>query len=221
MNARRDPEALSKRLALYVITPEDLGPRELHRLDSLLNAGLGVVQFRDKSNSPARLQLALHVRESCRRNSALFIVNDDVKLAKEVEADGVHLGPDDLSPPEARQLLGPDALIGVSAGTSERLAPQLLREADYIGVGAIYDARGSKLDANHGRGVAALQEARAAVGALPIVAIGGIDATNAAACFKAGADGVAMIRGAFGKEPAADFVRSVFALRDRVRGNED
>lgn len=188
---------LRDKVLLYAITPQHVGPTELGRVEELLQAGLGILQLRDKGQVAEREALARELRERCHRYNALFVVNDDVALAQASGADGVHLGPDDMPAYQAREILGDRAIIGVSAGVHERLAPEVIASADYVGVGAIFDASGSKVDANHERGPAVLRQARSAIGELPLVAIGGIDVENAAPCFAAGADGVAMIRGAF------------------------
>lgn len=204
-------QALRAKLLLYAITPKQFGHRERSRVEELLQAGLGVLQLRDKGEVAGREALARELCALCHRYGAIFIVNDDVELARACGADGVHLGPDDTPACEAREILGKGAVIGVSAGASERLAPEVIACADYVGVGAIFDASGSKVDANHKRGPEVLKQARSVIGELPLVAIGGVDADNAASCFAVGADGVAMIRGAF--DPAI----SARALMTRLR----
>jgi thiamine-phosphate pyrophosphorylase len=120
-----------------------------------------------------------------------LIINDRVDVAWASGADGVHLGPDDLPPALARKLLGPAALIGVSAGTVAEAYEAAAAGASYLGTGAIY-ATTSKDDAGAPVGPARLAEVKAAV-PLPVVAIGGIGPTNAAEAIRHGADGVAVI----------------------------
>jgi thiamine-phosphate pyrophosphorylase len=124
---------------------------------------------------------------------ALFIVNDDPDLAIAVGADGVHLGPDDLSPSEARRMAPDGFIIGGSAGTVERALALEADGVDYLGVGAIYDAHLTKPTASPPRGVGVIREIGSRV-SIPLVAIGGITPDNAAEALRAGADGIAVVR---------------------------
>ena len=127
-------------------------------------------------------QLCRHIR---------FLVNDRVDLALEVGADGVHLGQEDFSYYEARNLLGPDKIIGVTVhNVAEALAAQAAG-ADYLGVSPIFSTA-TKADAGAPTGVALLAEIRRQV-SLPLVAIGGITLANAPAVIEAGADAVCAI----------------------------
>ncbi len=129
------------------------------------------------------------MRELCRHT--LFLVNDRVDLALEVGADGVHLGQEDLPCHEARKLLGPDKIIGVTVHTvAEALAAQA-GGADYLGVSPIFSTA-TKADAGAPTGVALLSEIRRRV-TLPLVAIGGITLANAPGVIAAGADAVCAI----------------------------
>lgn len=191
-------EKVRERLRLYFVSPDGWGAAkgDDERLVRLIQAGVGVVQFRDKSDLPDRERRAAQMREVCAAAGAIFLVNDDPSLALRLQADGVHVGVTDAAVAEARRLLGPEKIIGATARSLER-AEQALREgADYLGVGAIYDASASKPDALTG-GLALLSMMRgdARTAAAPMVAIGGIRPDNALPCLEAGADGVAMIRG--------------------------
>jgi len=153
-------------------------------------AGVRVVQYRQKQGRTRDLVAeARQLRQLCRHTR--FLVNDRVDLALEVGADGVHLGQEDFSYHEARQLLGPDKIIGVTVHTvAEALAAQA-GGADYLGVSPIF-ATGTKAEAGAPTGVAFLAEIRRRV-TLPLVAIGGITLANAPAVIGAGADGVCAI----------------------------
>ena len=153
-------------------------------------AGVRVVQYRQKQGLTFDLVAeARQLRQLCRH--IRFLVNDRVDLALEVGADGVHLGQEDLSYHEARKLLGPDKIIGVTVHTvAEALAAQA-GGADYLGVSPIF-ATGTKADAGAPTGVALLAEIRRRV-TLPLVAIGGITLAKAPAVIGAGADGVCAI----------------------------
>ena len=153
-------------------------------------AGVRVVQYRQKQGLTFDLVAeARQLRQLCRH--IRFLVNDRVDLALEVGADGVHLGQEDLSYHEARKLLGPDKIIGVTVHTvAEALAAQA-GGADYLGVSPIF-ATATKADAGAPTGVALLAEIRRHV-SLPLVAIGGITLANAPAVIEAGADAVCAI----------------------------
>jgi thiamine-phosphate pyrophosphorylase len=153
-------------------------------------AGVRVVQYRQKPGCTRDLMAeARQLRQLCRH--IRFLVNDRVDLALEVEADGVHLGQEDLPYPEARKMLGPEKIIGVTVhNVPEALAAQAAG-ADYLGVSPIFST-GTKGDAGAPAGVALLAEIRRRV-TLPLVAIGGITLANAPAVIEAGADAVCAI----------------------------
>jgi thiamine-phosphate pyrophosphorylase len=153
-------------------------------------AGVRVVQYREKQGRTRNLVAeARQLREICRQT--LFLVNDRVDVALEVEADGVHLGQEDLPYPEARKILGPEKIIGVTVhNVAEALAAQAWG-ADYLGVSPIFSTA-TKADAGTPTGVALLAEIRRQV-SLPLVAIGGITLENAPEVIGAGADGVCAI----------------------------
>jgi thiamine-monophosphate kinase len=127
----------------------------------------------------------------CRCNRIPFVVNDDIVLAKAVDADGVHLGQDDECPASARSILGDHALVGVSVSTPDELKRTELSGCDYIGTGPVF-ATSTKPDAKAVIGLSGL-EMIVRQAPLPVVAIGGIDGSNAGACFDLGAAGVSVI----------------------------
>ena len=179
--------------AVYLVTEEALsaGRRSEEIAEAALRAGVRVVQVREKEGSARRaLDVAVNLRELTRRYGALLLVNDRIDIAIAAEADGVHVGQEDLPVELARRLLGDDAVVGLSITDADQLAVRDAAEADYLGVGAVFPT-GSKGDATL-TGLPLLAAARAATQA-PIVAIGGIDAGNAALAIAAGADSVAVI----------------------------
>jgi thiamine-phosphate pyrophosphorylase len=161
-----------------------------HDVASAVAAGVRVVQYRQKQGQPRDLVAeARQLRELCCRT--LFLVNDRVDLALEVGADGVHLGQEDLPYPEARKILGPEKIIGITVhNLAEALAAQAWG-ADYLGVSPIFSTA-TKADAGAPAGVTLLAEIRRRV-SLPLVAIGGITLANAPAVIGAGADAVCAI----------------------------
>ncbi len=184
---------LLRQSPVYLVTEESLsaGRRSEEIAQAALDAGVRVIQVREKDGSVHRaLEVALNLRVLTRRYGALLIVNDRIDMAIACDADGVHLGQDDLPISLARRLLGEDALIGLSITSEAQLAQDDAAEADYLGVGAVFPT-GSKGDAAL-TGPALLTAARTATDT-PIVAIGGIDVANAGLAIGAGADSVAVI----------------------------
>jgi thiamine-phosphate pyrophosphorylase len=175
----------------YFITEARLSRAgNLSDVASAVAAGVRVVQYREKQGRPRDLVAeARQLRELCRHT--LFLVNDRVDVALEVGADGVHLGQEDLSYHEARKLLGPHKIIGVTVRNgAEALAAQA-GGADYLGVSPIFSTA-TKADAGAPIGVALLAEIRRRV-SLPLIAIGGITLANAPEVIRAGADGICAI----------------------------
>lgn len=178
---------------VYLVTEEALsdGRTSAEIVAAALAAGIRMVQVREKLGTARRgLEIAAALRGATREHEALLLVNDRLDLALAVDADGVHLGQDDMPIATARAILGPDALIGLSITDPTQLEALDVRAADYLGVGAVFPT-GSKADARY-TGLELLAAARAAVD-VPIVAIGGITLQNAAAAVRAGADVVAVI----------------------------
>ena len=167
---------------------------ELARVDAVLAGGACWLQYRDKRASAPDRALVGALQTRCRSHGARLIINDDWRLAADIEADGVHLGASDGSVAEARAALGAEALIGVSCGSDLARARRGLNEgASYISFGRFFDSR-TKPDAPAAP-LTVLGEARA-LGA-PIVAIGGIDTHNAARVCAAGSDLIAIAGGLF------------------------
>ncbi len=186
--------------------------RVLKAVEVALQAGVRTVQLRLKDvDTPTLYQSALEMRRLSDRSGALFIMNDRVDIALAVGADGVHLGPKDLPVSAVRRIVPEGFIVGASAGTSADAARLVGAGADYLGVGAIYDASGTKADASAPRGVGVIAEIARLV-PVPIVAIGGIHRDNAAACFQAGAAGVAVVRALMQHSTSQDMKDEVDAL---------
>ncbi len=176
---------------LYLITDDSRGEVLRDRLIAALHGGVRIVQYRGKHVSEAiRRQEAEMVGGLCRQAGALFIVNDDPHLTVACQADGVHLGQQDMSITEARALLGPDKIIGTSNRTVEQALASEKAGADYVAVGSIYPTT-TKNDAVH-IGLETLRTIRQQL-SIPLVAIGGIDRDKAGAVIDAGADAIALI----------------------------
>ncbi|WP_421617732.1 thiamine phosphate synthase [Brevibacillus sp. TJ4] len=196
----RKQDVLKEKMAVYlVIGSQDCGhsiERTVSIAEDALQGGVGMLQLRDKGSTltdEQRYQLGYRLRELCARYGCLFIVNDDVRLAIRLQADGVHVGQEDMPLQEVRALVGETMNIGVSAGTIEEALAAKAGGADCLGVGAMF-ATSSKADAGEPIGPDGLRLIREAVGAeMPIVGIGGITRANAEQVIRAGADGIAVI----------------------------
>ncbi len=180
---------------LYLVTDERLsrGRSHLEVAEAAIRGGADVIQLRDKtSDSGALYRIALALRKLTLEAKVPLIVNDRLDIALAVDADGLHVGQDDLPASVARRLLGPGRILGVSTETPEEALLAEKDGADYLGVGPIFEARGSKADAGDPKGPGMIAPIRAKC-RLPIVAIGGIKAGNARSVLEAGADAVAVI----------------------------
>lgn len=160
-------------------------------VERALIGGCTLVQLREKSvSSRAFLQTAKNIKAVTDRFGVPLIVNDRLDIALAVDAAGVHLGQDDLPPEEARRILGPNRIVGISAGTVAEALAAVRGGADYIGVGAMFPT-GTKTDAD----IATLDELRrirAAVD-IPIVVIGGVNAERLHLFEGTGIDGLAVV----------------------------
>jgi thiamine-phosphate diphosphorylase len=195
---------------VYVITDSRQSRGRSHReiAEAAIRGGATAVQLRMKAE-PARVVLdaAREIARICRAAGVTFIVNDRADVALIAQADGVHIGQDDLPVRDVRALMGSRALIGVSAATVEEGQAAEREGADYLGVGAVY-ATATKADAGAPVGLARLREIRRAV-RLPLVGIGGITPDNAAAVIQAGASGVAVITAVTQADDMAAAVRRI------------
>jgi len=208
-----DKARLPRDLRLYAVTDSRWlnGGRLEDAVARVIAGGATFVQLREKTGThEQRVEVARRVLAVCRRMGVPFVVNDDVACALEVGADGVHVGQGDMACARARELLGPQAIVGVSAHTPAEARAAELAGADYLGVGAVFST-GTKADAND-VGLAGLRAVCAAT-PLPVVAIGGIDAGNAGELAGTGACGAAVVSALFA---SADPVAAARELRATV-----
>jgi thiamine-phosphate pyrophosphorylase len=188
-------------------------------LAAALRGGVDIVQLREKSLPRREIELAAQTfRRLCDTYSALFIVNDDPDLARSCDADGVHVGQDDLAAAEARTLLGPDAIIGLSTHSEEQISASGEAPVDYISVGPIWET-----PTKQGRPAVGLGLISHAAGATPhpFFAIGGIDSSNAAEVVEAGARRLCVVRAvrdATDPAAAAEELRGAFAAGETAPG---
>ena len=179
---------------VYAITD---GPRQMliDNVEQALAGGIAMLQYRDKTNDHARRRAeASALLDACHRRDVPLLINDDVDLAVEIRADGVHLGEDDDAIADARAKLGSDAIIGVSCYDSiDRARDCAANGADYLAFGSFF---ASPTKPNARRATPALLAAARTL-QLPLVAIGGITPDNAPALLNAGAEFIAVVTGIF------------------------
>jgi thiamine-phosphate pyrophosphorylase len=215
--ARRPATAVRLPMAgLYALTPEiaDTGLL-VAQVAAAIAGGTAAVQYRNKGGPAAlRREQALALRELCASRGVIFIVNDDVELARDIAADGVHLGRDDVAIATSRLRLGANAIIGASCYDSLEQAEQAVASgADYIAFGSFF---ASRIKPNAARAPLSLLAAARARWRVPVVAIGGITVANAPALIAAGADALAVITALFDTPDvrvAAKAFRDAFASR--------
>jgi thiamine-phosphate diphosphorylase len=180
-------------------------------LREFLAGGVRLVQLRAKELSSADFfSLAKEARQLAGDAGAIFIVNDRADIALACNADGVHLGQDDLPLRAARKLLGPEKIIGISTHDLDQARSAELNGADYIGFGPIFGST-TKETGYSPRGLEMLREIRKAI-KIPVVAIGGITESNVAEVWKAGADAAAIISDLMGAEDVGEKIRRVLTL---------
>ena len=191
-----------------LLDPEISGERLPELAQAVIEGGATLIQLRDKRGETRGLLAEARVlKRVLALHSVPLIINDRVDVALAAGADGVHVGQDDMTAEDARRLLGPDALIGLSIKTVEQARAAPLDLLNYVGIGGLY-ATTSKDNPEPPIGAAGLRTLveviRERAPAMPIAAIAGIDESNAAEVIAAGADGIAVIAAlARAKDPAA------------------
>jgi thiamine-phosphate pyrophosphorylase len=205
---------------LYVITGERFsrGRSLTEVVSQAIDGGAKVIQLREKEMDTRRFIAEGHrIREITRSAGAIFIVNDRIDVALVVDADGVHVGQDDMDIEDVRKLVGPHKLIGVSTHSVEQAIRAEQAGADYIGIGPVF-ATQSKADAKYPEGLQQVKNIRAAV-RIPCIAIGGIKADNVEDVILAGADGAAVITAVVAaddiKAATAALIRKIDAAKNR------
>ena len=184
-------------LKLYFIcgTTTCLGKDLYTVVEDALKGGITLFQFREKGKGALegkeKLELAVKIQDLCKKYDVPFIVNDDIELALEIDADGVHVGQDDLGVDEIRKLM-PNKIIGLSIGNEEELKQSKVEYVDYVGVGPVYVTQ-SKDDAGGAIGYEGLELMRKLLPQMPLVAIGGIQTQHIKNVMKTNVDGVSII----------------------------
>jgi thiamine-phosphate pyrophosphorylase len=205
-----------KSLLLYAVTDRSwLGTDTLAKqVEMALKGGATFVQLREKHlDHDAFLAEALEVKALCKKFSVPFVINDNVALAKEIDADGVHVGQSDMETGSVREFLGSGKIVGVSAQTVEQALLAQARGADYLGVGAVFPT-GSKDDAED-VGIDTLKAICAAVN-IPVIAIGGIGPQNVAKLNGCGICGIAVISAIFAQQDITAATKQLRTLTERM-----
>lgn len=200
-------------LSLYGITDRYwLNGRPLiHDVQLALEGGVTMIQLREKNlDEESFYREAIEIKELCKKFNVPFIINDNVELAKKVDADGVHVGQNDMAAQDVRAIIGPDKILGVSTQTVEEALLAQKMGADYLGVGAVFPT-GSKDDCwvlSHDL----CREICSAV-TIPVVAIGGINLGNISKLSGLGFSGISLISAIFGQN---DIKAAAMKLKEEV-----
>lgn len=198
-----------KELLLYAVTDRSwLNGRTLYeQVEEALKGGVTFVQLREKNlDDTAFLQEAKEIKELCARYNVPFVINDNVDIAAEIDADGVHVGQSDMEAGDVRKKLGPDKIIGVSAQTVEQALRAQAHGADYLGVGAVFPT-GSKADAVEVSHDTVREICRAVD--IPVIAIGGITRENVIELKGTGICGIAVISAIFAQQDIEEAARTL------------
>ena len=208
-------------LRLYAVTDRTwLNGRTLRQVVSeAISGGATTVQIREKNSGYDDFKSqALEIQSLCKENNIPFIVNDNVDLARDIDAVGVHVGQSDMEAVKVRDLIGPDKILGVSASTVREAIEAERNGADYIGAGAVFQT-GSKSDAvNVTHDV--LREICSAV-KIPVIAIGGINSGNISELKGSGIAGVAVISAIFASQDIEKSARELLELSEKYFCNHD
>ena len=201
-----------KDLLLYAVTDRAwLGDKTLSwQVEESLKGGATMIQLREKHLDHEHfLKEAKEIKELCRKYQVPFLINDDVDLAVEVDADGVHVGQHDMEAGEVRKKIGPNRILGVSAQTVEQALLAQQAGADYLGVGAVFPT-GTKDDAD-AVSIQTLGEICHAV-SIPVVAIGGIGQHNVRQLAGSGICGIAVVSAIYAQPDIQNAASTLHAL---------
>ncbi|TGC10584.1 thiamine phosphate synthase [Methanolobus halotolerans] len=184
--------SLLELIDFYLVTDSSLSRKgTLSDVGNAVEAGCRIVQYREKSGSTRDMVLeALQIKKQC-GSETIFLVNDRVDIALAVDADGVHIGQDDMPITIARSLLGEDRIIGLTVHNITEAIEAERNGADYVGLSPIFNTS-TKKDAGESIGPQRIQEVKDAI-SIPVVAIGGIDKQNCVEVIRGGADSLVAI----------------------------
>ena len=194
-------DEIRKGMLLYAVTDQSWlkeGQTLFSVCEDVLANGATFLQIREKDLDAACFEAeAANLKSLCARYSVPYVVNDSVEIALAIDADGVHVGQSDIRGRDIRSLIGPDKILGISAGTVEEAQAAEAAGADYIGLGAVFGTSTKKNARN--LTVQKLREITNAI-SIPVVAIGGINGQNLMGLKDSGVDGVAVVSAIFAAE---------------------
>ena len=205
-----------KDLILYAVTDRTwLGNMTLYeQVEEAIKGGATFVQLREKElDDETFLKEAFEIKALCRKYNVPFVINDNVEIAKKIDADGVHVGQSDMKAENVRAILGKDKILGVSAQTVEQAILAEKMGADYLGVGAVFPT-GSKADAED-VSYETLKAICEAV-SIPVVAIGGISTSNVSKLENSGISGIAVISAIFAAEDIQSATNELKEMAEKV-----
>jgi thiamine-phosphate pyrophosphorylase len=200
---------------IYGLTAEEFsaGRSNIEVVEQMLAAGIKFIQYREKDKKAREMyNECIKIKELTKAASATFLINDHIDLAMVIDADGVHIGQDDLPPAEVRRLLGPDKIIGLSTHLPEQAQAALQAKVDYIGVGPVFTTK-TKKDVCAAVGLEYLDYVAQNID-LPFVAIGGIKEHNIKEVRAHGAKTIALVTEIVG---ANDIIGKVAAIRKALK----
>lgn len=205
-----------KSLLLYAVTDRFwLNGKTLYeQVEEAIKGGVTFVQLREKDmDEEGFLKEAIQIQKLCRKYNIPFVINDNVEIAKKINADGIHVGQNDMKAEKVRDVLGEDKIVGVSVQTVEQAKNAEKDGADYLGVGAVFPT-GSKPDADS----VSFETLKAICQAvnIPVVAIGGIGTENVLKLHGSGISGIAVISAIFAAEDIQSAAKSLKELTEKV-----
>ena len=210
-------DEIRKAMLLYAVTDQmwlKEGETLADVVEAVLKNGATFLQIREKDLAPDAFEAeAERLKTLCKQYRVPFVVNDSVEIALKINADGVHVGQSDIKGRDIRAMIGPDKILGISAGTVEEAVAAENADADYIGVGAIFGTSTKK----NARSMTMerLREIVSSV-SIPVVAIGGISAGNILQLCGSGVDGVAVVSAIFAAEDPGKATADLLKLAEEV-----
>ena len=213
-------DEIRKAMLLYAVTDQSWlkeGQTLLAVCQDVLANGATFLQIREKDLDANAFEAeAAKLKDLCARYKVPYVVNDSVEIALAIDADGVHVGQSDMQGRDIRSLIGPERILGISAGTVEEAVAAQQAGADYIGVGAVFGTSTKKNARN--LTVEKLREICSVV-AIPVVAIGGINAKNLLELSGSGVDGVAVVSAIFAAENPGKATAQLLGLARKLVAN--
>ena len=210
-------DEIRKAMLLYAVT-DQMWLKEGETLgdvvESVLQNGATFLQIREKDLAQDAFEAeAERLKTLCAQHGVPFVVNDSVEIAMQCDADGVHVGQSDIKGRDIRAMIGPDKILGISAGTVAEAVAAEMAGADYIGVGAVF-ATSTKKNARN-LSVEQLKEISDSV-SIPVVAIGGINASNITELCGSGVDGVAVVSAIFAAKYPGEATANLLKLSEEM-----